>query len=65
MDYLNILFRYYGFEEVTSFYVVSKYDIDRVNIALSNLLGIPHSPFDNQNLNLDIEDMHNNNQVLC
>ena len=36
-----------------------------MNIELTNLLGIPHSSCDNHNLNLDIEDMQNNDQVLC
>ena len=65
MDHLNILFKYFGFEEVTSFDVFSKSDSDRLNIALANLLGIPHSLYDNHNLNFEVEDMHNNNQVLC
>ena len=36
-----------------------------MNIALTNILGIPHSPCNNHRLNLEVEDMHNNNLVLC
>ena len=64
MYHLNIVFQYYDFEDVTYFDVVSKADSSRVNIELSSLLGIPHSPCDNHNLNLEVEDMHTNYRVL-
>ena len=64
MDHLKIFFKYYGFEGVTSFAVVSKADSTRLNISLANILGIPHSPCDDRNLNLKVEDMHTNDQVL-
>ena len=53
------------FEEVTPFAVVSKSGSCRVNGALSNILGIPHSPCDNHNLNLELEYIHTNDRVLC
>ena len=65
MDHFNIFFQYYWFEEVISFAVVSKADNTRVNIALDNILGIPHSLCDNHNINLKVEDMYTNDRVLC
>ena len=38
---LIIVFQYYGFDEVSYFAVVSKADSSRVNIELSNIIGIP------------------------
>ena len=65
MDHLTFFFKCYGFEDVTYFAVVFKANNDRANIALSNILGILHSLCDNKNLNLEVEDMHNINPVLC
>ena len=65
MDHFNIFFQYYRFEEVTSFAVFTKSDSARVNISLANILGIRHIPCDNNNLNLEVEDMHTNDKVIC
>ena len=65
MYHLNIVFQYYGSEDVTSFAVVYKYDSVSVNIALDNIIDIPYSHCHYRNLNLEVEDMHNNDRVLC
>ena len=65
MDNLNNIFQYYGFEEFIFVAVVSDPDSYRVRIAIFNILGIPHSPCDHHNINLKVEDMHNNDRVLC
>ena len=65
IDNLNIIFQYYGFEEVTPFSVVFKSYSAMVNIAISNIPVIPHSACDNHKLNLEVEDMHTNYRVLC
>ena len=54
MYHCKIIFQYYGFEEVTPFSVVFKSDSNRMNIEIANLLGIPHSCCDNNNLNLKV-----------